>query len=200
MNTRILVFAKAPVAGRVKTRLIPALGAQGAAELARTMLARTLQAALDAGCGPVELCADPHPDDPAWADTALPAGVERSGQGSGDLGQRMARAAQRSLAAGERALLIGTDCVEMDAALLANAARALASSEIFMHPTHDGGYALLGLTRFDPALFAGIAWSTPRVAAQTRQRVASLRWHLAEGATLHDVDEPADLARWPAHD
>lgn len=200
MNTRIIVFAKAPVAGRVKTRLIPALGAQGAAELARAMLARTLQAALDAGCGAVELCGEPHPDDPAWANTALPAGVERSAQGSGDLGQRMARAAQPGLAAAERVLLIGTDCVEMDAALLANAARALDRSEAFMHPTHDGGYALLGLTRFDPALFAGIAWSTPRVAAQTRERIASLRWRLAEGATLHDVDEPADLARWPDHD
>lgn len=200
MNTRIIVFAKAPVAGRVKTRLIPALGAQGAAELARAMLARTLQTALDAGCGAVELCSEPHPDDPAWANTALPAGVERSAQGSGDLGQRMARAAHRTLAAGERVLLIGTDCVEMDAALLANAARALDRSEVFMHPTHDGGYALLGLVRFDPALFAGIAWSTPQVAAQTRERVASLRWRLAEGATLHDVDEPADLAHWPAHD
>jgi rSAM/selenodomain-associated transferase 1 len=199
MSTRIIVFAKAPVAGRVKTRLIPALGAQGAAELARAMLARTLQAALDAGCGPVELCGDPHPDDPIWANTTLPAGVQCSAQGNGDLGQRMARAAQRTLSAGERALLIGTDCVEMGPALLLAAARTLEHADAFMHPTADGGYALLGLRHFDADVFEGIPWSTPSVATDTRARLAALGWTLVEGASLHDVDVPADLARWSYH-
>lgn len=196
MKTRIIVFAKAPQAGRVKTRLIPALGAQGAAELARAMLTRTLQAAVEAGCGPVELCGEPHPDTEAWVDVPLPAGIERSAQGDGDLGQRMARAAQRAITGNGRALLIGTDCVEMSATLLREAAAALACCEAFMHPTHDGGYALLGLSRFDASLFSAMAWSTPQVAEHTRARIAALHWRLLEGARLHDVDEPADLLRW----
>lgn len=197
MKTRILVFAKAPRPGQVKTRLIPALGADGAAALAQEMLMRTVQAALEAGCGPVELCGDPEPNDAAWASTRLPDGVERSAQGPGDLGARMARAAQRGIEGDQRVLLIGTDCVEMSAKLLRDAAHALEHCDAFMHPTRDGGYALLALQRFDAVLFDGIAWSTPQVADQTRQRLGALGWHFSEGATLNDVDEPADLPLWP---
>lgn len=195
-STRILVFAKAPQPGRAKTRLIPALGAEGAATLARRMLARTLDAALNADCGPVELCASPAPDAPAWRETTLPDGVALSDQGEGDLGARMARAAARTLARGERALLIGTDCAEVSAPLLRAAAAELDHAEAFMHPVTDGGYALLGLTRFDPRLFSDIAWSTPAVATTTADRAAALGMRLVTGATLHDIDEPADLAHW----
>lgn len=198
MNTRILVFAKAPRPGHVKTRLIPALGADGAAKLAREMLARTLAAACAARCGTVELCMDPSPADPAWDDIALPAGVVLTEQGVGDLGARLARAARRVVAGGERVVLIGTDCVEMDAPLLRQAVQALATADVVIYATADGGYALLGLTRFDPSLFSAIAWSSPQVAAQTRARVATLGWTLHEGHTLHDVDTAEDLPRWHA--
>ena len=198
MSTHIIVFAKAPQAGRVKTRLIPALGPEGAAQLAREMLERTLSAALAAGCGTVELCADPPPQDAAWSAIALPAGLQLAAQGEGDLGQRMSRAAQRALRHAQRVVLIGTDCVEMSPSLLRAAAEALDQADVFMHPTADGGYALLGLKRFDPALFTGIAWSTATVAQETRARCVALGWTLLEGASLHDIDEPADLALWPA--
>ena len=198
MSTRVVVFAKAPVPGCVKTRLIPALGAEGAAALARDMLERTLAAAQAAGLGPVELCADPTPQDSAWAGVSLPAGLVLSAQGAGDLGQRMARAAERALADTERVLLIGTDCVEMAPGLLRGATRALDSADGFMHATADGGYALLGLRRFERSLFEGITWSTSAVAGQTRARFAALGWKLAEGDRLHDVDLPADLALWQA--
>ncbi|MEO7105314.1 MAG: DUF2064 domain-containing protein, partial [Rhodoferax sp.] len=92
---RLVIFAKAPVAGAVKTRLIPALGAQGAAALAQRMLLHTLQQALASGAGPVELCMSPAPDAPAWTGIDLPEGIERSDQGEGDLGERMARAVHR---------------------------------------------------------------------------------------------------------
>ncbi|MDX5445313.1 MAG: TIGR04282 family arsenosugar biosynthesis glycosyltransferase [Zoogloeaceae bacterium] len=198
MSARVVVFAKAPVPGSAKTRLIPALGAEGAAALAREMLERTLTAALAAGLDSVELCVDPAPQDPAWAGVSLPAGLVLSAQGTGDLGQRMARAAQRALAATERVLLIGTDCVEMTPALLRGATRALDSADGFMHATADGGYALLGLRRFDRSLFEDIAWSSSAVADQTRARFAALGWKLGEGERLHDVDLPADLLLWRA--
>lgn len=194
MKPHILIFAKAPTPGRVKTRLIPALGAEGAARLAHAMLLRTLAAAIESGVGPVELCADPDPADPAWACVGLPNSIETSFQGDGDLGARMARAAARRLNAGEAVLLIGTDCVEMSAGLLAEAACRLAGCDALIHPTRDGGYALLGLRRFAPGLFERIAWSTDAVARVTTDRIHALGWRLEVGLQLNDVDEAADLA------
>ena len=190
--TRIVIFAKAPVPGSVKTRLIPALGEDGAAELAQRMLADTVAHALAAGLGPPELCATPHPDDPAWAGH-LPAGVKLSDQGPGDLGQRLAAAAKRVIDGGERILLIGTDCPALDARRLQEAAAQLDRHDAVIHPALDGGYVLLGLKRTDTSIFGDIAWSTRTVAATTIARIAALGWSLYVGETLQDVDEPADL-------
>ena len=190
--TRIVIFAKAPLPGAAKTRLIPVLGAEGAARLAARMLAETAAAAVAAEVGPPELCATPSPDDAAW-DPFRPPGVSITDQGDGDLGERLARAAARVLAAGERVLLIGTDCPDLDAARLRSAAERLDIHDAVIHPAHDGGYALLGLTRFDRALFEGIAWSTATVAAETIQRIRALGWSLHVGDALRDVDEPRDL-------
>ncbi|WP_129793156.1 TIGR04282 family arsenosugar biosynthesis glycosyltransferase [Sphingosinicella sp. CPCC 101087] len=190
--TRILVFAKAPVTGRVKTRLIPALGAEGAATLAAEMLVRTIGEAIAAEAGLVELCGDPDPAGPEWAGR-LPPGIASSAQGEGDLGARMARAARRTIERGERAVLIGTDCPDLDRMRLRHAIAFLDDHDAIIHPTRDGGYALLGLERFDPSLFADIAWSTPAVAEATMTRIRSLGWSLKVGETLCDIDEPADL-------
>ncbi|HEV2865043.1 MAG TPA: TIGR04282 family arsenosugar biosynthesis glycosyltransferase [Allosphingosinicella sp.] len=187
--TRILVFAKAPVPGQVKTRLIPRLGAQGAAALAARMLEQTLEAAAATGLT-VELCGDPDPRD--WYQGP---GVALSAQGPGELGGRLRRAAKRVLAAGEPVLLIGTDCPSLDEARLSAAAAQLRGRDAVIHPTVDGGYALLGLRRFHPSLFEGIAWSTASVAAETLARIGELGWSVSVLETLHDIDEPADLAR-----
>ena len=196
--TRIVVFAKAPKPGRVKTRLIPALGAEGAAALAAHMLGRTLDVAIEAELGDVELCASPAPGDPAWQGIALPAALRWSAQGEGDLGARMAGAARRVLAVSDRVLLIGTDCPALDAACLRAAAEALDEAEAVIAPSFDGGYVLLGLRRFDPTLFADIAWSTPSVAAVTRARLRALGWSHHVLPALHDIDLPEDLVRLPA--
>jgi len=191
--TRIVIFAKAPQPGFAKTRLIPALGADGAAQLARDMLAHTVQAALAADIGPVELCATPAIHEPAWQDVSLPADVRVSTQCSGDLGIRLAEAAQRALGRGEAVLLLGTDCVEMDAELLRAAAQELQQHDAVIHGTSDGGYALLGLKRFSPFLFDDIPWSTDEVASATLDRLGQLGWSVYVGQMLHDVDEPQDL-------
>jgi hypothetical protein len=186
--TRIVIFAKAPVAGRVKTRLIPALGAHGAAALARKMLDRTLEEALATGLG-VELCGEP--DAARWHEERP--GLSLAAQGEGALGERLARAADRVLAE-VPVLLIGTDCPGLDRGRLRAAAGALEDHDAILHPAHDGGYALLGLRRFDPSLFEGIDWSTAAVAEQTMRRIAALGWSVRVGETLRDVDEPEDLA------
>lgn len=190
--TRIVIFAKAPLPGEAKTRLIPVLGKAGAARLAQQMLNDTVGKALSAGLGRPELCVTPHPDSPQWQGR-LPAGVEVSDQGPGDLGQRLAAAARRVIDCGERILLIGSDCPALDGYRLGMAAAQLDSHDAVIHPARDGGYVLLGLARTDPSLFADIAWSTDTVAAITTTRIKALGWSLFVGDTLSDIDEPADL-------
>jgi hypothetical protein len=122
--------------------------------------------------------------------------VESSDQGGGDLGERLARAAKRVIDAGEHAILIGSDCPELDRHRLSAASAALADTDAFLHPAADGGYALLALRRFSPELFTSIAWSTDAVARQTLERIQALGWSLALGETLRDIDEPADYDAW----
>ncbi|WMC12331.1 TIGR04282 family arsenosugar biosynthesis glycosyltransferase [Oceanimonas pelagia] len=197
MNTRMLVFAKAPLPGQAKTRLVPTLGAKGAARLAHAMLNTTLAHALAAGLGPVELCMSPAPAHPDWRACRLPAGVVQRDQGEGDLGARMARAARRGLARNGAVLLVGTDCPQLSPALLHQAATRLTDCDALLYPTRDGGYALLGLRRFSATLFEHMPWSTDRVAELTRRRLTALGWCWREGETLLDIDEPGDLFQLP---
>ena len=192
------MFAKAPVAGYAKTRLTPALGAAGAARLAERLLERAVQAACSAGIGPVQLCCAPDATHPSFERLATTeGGVSLVVQGDGDLGARMGRAMARALAVHDRALLIGTDACGLDAAYLRLAARALDDHDAVFGPALDGGYTLVGLRRGETRVFDGIAWSTPQVMQQTRERIAALGLAHAELAPLADVDEPADLRHLP---
>jgi rSAM/selenodomain-associated transferase 1 len=194
---RIIVFAKAPVAGRAKTRLIPALGAEGAARLAQRMLADTLRQAQAVPVADTELCVDPDLADAAWRGLLPGGGYQLTTQGGGDLGDRLARAAERAIAGAQRAILIGTDCPALTSRRLTAACRELDTHDTVIHPTFDGGYALLGLTRFDPSIFSDIAWSTESVARTTLGRIRALGWSVHLGETLRDIDEPEDLASLP---
>jgi len=194
---RIVIFAKAPRAGLAKTRLIPALGAEGAARLARRMLEHAIAQAMYAGIGPTELCMTPE-DDPLWQQIALPSQLGRTEQGVGDLGERMARASRRVTEEGESIILTGTDCPQLDTRCLQQIAQRLEQSDAVMVPTLDGGYAALGLNRFDPLLFSDINWGTATVADATRQRIKKLGWSVYVLPMLHDIDEPMDLRWLPA--
>jgi hypothetical protein len=198
VSTAITVFAKAPVPGLAKTRLAPALGAEGAAALAGRMLSHALAQAAAADVGPVELCAAPDATHPALRAAAAEHGARLTGQGSGDLGLRMHRAFVRSLMRHGRALLIGTDAPSLDAAVLRQAARALENHDAVFVPALDGGYALVGQRRADPRWFSDMRWSHPRVMEQTRDRLraAGVRW--AELEPVADIDEPADLVHLPS--
>lgn len=196
--TRVVIIAKAPIPGFAKTRLIPALGAEGAAQLARRMLEHAVQIALDAGLGPVELCVTPGPDDSVWSALGLPAALNWSAQCPGDLGARMGQAVRQTVAQGERVLLTGTDCPMLTPRHLQAAAAALDQHDATLTPTADGGYVLLGLKRFHPRLFDDMPWSTDAVAAETLHRLAQIGWRVHTQERLHDIDEAADLRWLPA--
>jgi len=196
-TTRTIIFAKAPLAGFAKTRLIPALGQEDAAALARNMLIDTLHEAISADIGVVELCVTPTIQDSAWQGVTLPTGIEISDQGEGDLGERLSRSVARLALNGESVLLIGTDCVEMTGSLLRNAAQALLEHDSAIHCTTDGGYALLGLNRYNPLLFSDMPWSSNDVASLTLDRIRKFGWSLHVGEVLRDVDEPQDLEFLP---
>lgn len=198
MTTHIIIFAKAPLAGFAKTRLIPALGEQGSAQLAKQLLEHAVAQAVAANIGVVELCVAPSMARELWQDIAIPESVQWSEQGEGDLGQRLQRASQRGLENEEAVLLMGTDCPDLTAERLQQAANAMQQSDTCLYPVADGGYALLGLRQADTQLFTDIPWSTEQVAALTQQRIQQLGWSLTCLETLHDIDVADDLRYVPS--
>jgi rSAM/selenodomain-associated transferase 1 len=194
--TPIIVFARAPVAGAAKTRLIPALGAAGAAALHERLVARTLATAVAAGIGPVELCCTPDASHAALVAVARAHGATLADQGPGDLGERMLAAFRRTLAGAPAAILIGSDCPALEPAHLRRAAASLAGgADAVLAPAEDGGYVLIALKRAPASLFERIRWGEPTVMAETRERLAALGMRWEELETLWDVDRPEDLAR-----
>ena len=204
MSRIVIVLAKAPLPGWAKSRLVPALGAAGAAARAEQMLDHAVQQAAAAGFDAVLLCGTPDARHPVFRRLQAQHGLQLGEQGTGDLGQRMERALSAALQRHERAVLIGTDAPALDAAMLRRAAAALDAADAVVVPALDGGYALVGLRRPAPALFHAVAWSTDRVMRQTRERAATAGLRLAELAPVADIDEAADLAHlpagWPARD
>ena len=193
----VIIFAKAPVSGEVKTRLAPALGFDGAARLASVMLEHTVRNAIQAGLGPVELCCAPDIRHAQFQQAGAAGQVILADQGDGDLGQRMVRALARGLKQFARVILVGTDAPGLDAGVLRRAAEALRKHDAVFAPAADGGYGLVVLSRATPQLISGVAWSTAQVMNQTRERSAMLGLSVVELATLHDVDRPEDLVHVP---
>jgi uncharacterized protein len=196
--TRIAVMARAPVAGQAKTRLVPALGAAGAAALATRLLAHAVAQAVRAQLGPVTLWATPDASHPAFVQAQQRHGVALAVQGPGDLGARMLQVFETSFADSPLPLLLmGTDIPDLTFDVLQQAAAALQSHDAVFVPALDGGYALLGLHAPAPSLFTGLPWSTPQVMAQTRLRLKAAGLSHLELPALHDIDEPADLRHLP---
>lgn len=192
----LIVFAKAPVAGTVKTRLIPPLTARGAAALHRALVRNTLRKAVQAGVGPVELHCSPSPEHPFFRDCAKWFGVALRTQLGDDLGSRMERGFSMTLPSFPCALLVGADCAALTVTDIRAAAQQLQQGmDAVLTPAEDGGYALIGLRRTVPALFTGIGWGGAGVMADTRRRLQVLGWRWAELPMRWDVDRPKDLVR-----
>jgi uncharacterized protein len=191
---RILVFARAPVAGQAKTRLIPALGAEGSVKLHRRLVHRALAAASAAGIGRVELWCAPDCDHPFFRDCALAYGCALQAQPPGDLGERM----RVALETGLPALLLGSDAPGLEPGTLRAAARALLSgTDCVLVPALDGGYVMIGLSVPAPVLFDDMPWGSAEVLAETRRRCAQQDIRLTELPPCPDIDRPQDLLHCP---
>lgn len=189
MSVQIAIFARAPVPGAAKTRLIPLLGAEGAAKLHERLVTHAVNRALAADVGPVTLWGAPDSSHPFFAQT----GAALADQQGADLGARMLHAFE---AAQGPLLLIGADCPAINARDLRWCAQALheGAPALFL-PAEDGGYGLVGLARPIPQIFSDMQWGVADVMARTRARLlqADIPW--LEGRTIWDVDRPDDYAR-----
>ena len=190
----IAVFARAPIPGQAKTRLIPHLGAERAARLQAILTEHALCTALEAGTGPVSLWCSPDCAHPHFEALAQKFRIPLVPQHGEDLGARML-AAFDQLCRDGNALLIGTDCPALTSQALCEASQGLAEHHASFVPAEDGGYVAVGLRRALPDVFRDIEWGSGRVMAQTRDRLraANLRWH--ECPALWDVDRAEDFER-----
>lgn len=194
-NPLVIIFAKAPQPGSVKTRLIPLLGAEGAAALHVRLVKHALETATKAS-RPVELHCTPDTHDPFFRYCADHFGAALQLQVAGDLGTRMFSAFESALATHAFVLLLGSDCPALTAHHLRQAECTLRDgADAVLAPCEDGGYALFGLRRAHARLFEGIAWGSESVMADTRARLAALGWRWRELETLWDVDRPEDYRR-----
>jgi rSAM/selenodomain-associated transferase 1 len=195
-GTAIIVFARAPTPGAVKTRLIPLLGAEGAAGLHARLVKQTLSTARAAAFHRIELHGAPGIDDPFFRLCAGHFAVALLAQAGGNLGERMFAALKSALAVHPRVLLLGSDCPALTAEHLRKADRSLRDgTDAVLVPCEDGGYALIGLARVDARLFDGVPWGGETVMAETRARLRELGWRWCELETLWDVDRPEDYQR-----
>ena len=195
-QARLLLFAKAPIPGQVKTRLAGKLGQRGAARLYRRLLYQTLAMVTSTPLCPVQLWCAPDTRHGFFSSCRRDYGVMLRRQQGADLGQRMHHALTTALRSSPYAVLIGGDCPSLGVAELHYALTVLAKGrDAVLGPAADGGYVLIGLRRPYAALFRNIIWGSNTVLAATRRRLrrAGLNW--AELPPGWDVDRPADL-RW----
>jgi rSAM/selenodomain-associated transferase 1 len=196
-HSRLLIFAKAPIVGQVKTRLIPAIGATAACDFYRQCLHTTVARMVHASIAPITVYATDiyHPEIQVLTQHYPLRLCQQHGV---DLGERMAQALTASLGGDvQSAILIGTDTPGLTPDDVAQGFHQLKSgTDVVMTPTEDGGYALIGMRQIQPALFQAIPWSTARVADLTRQACRAQKLRLYELPTRWDIDCAADLARY----
>jgi rSAM/selenodomain-associated transferase 1 len=191
----IAVFARAPDPGHANTRLIPRLGATGAARLQEQLIGRALARARTLPGARVTLWTT-GPDTCGFMPrAAAAAGAALQPQRGNDLGERMSNAIRNTLTGRSAMLLIGTDCPAQRVEDLVAAAAALAAADAVVQPADDGGYVLIGLRRPLPELFHDIAWGSASVLASTRARAQEHGIRLAELPTCWDLDRADDLDR-----
>jgi uncharacterized protein len=198
MKRHLIIFTRYPEPHRTKTRMIPLLGPEGAAQLQGDMTDHALAWARELAVGAsvsVQVCFEGG--DEARMRSRFGDSFPYLPQGPGDLGDRMTRAIAEAFVAGaDRVIVVGTDCPGITSALAAEAFERLATADLVLGPATDGGYYLIGLRRPIPALFAGIAWGQETVLRETQKRAEELGLATSLLTALSDVDRPEDLPVW----
>ena len=196
----IQIFCKAPVAGQVKTRLMPQLDAIQAAAVHQQLALRTFALVASLRLCPVQLWCAPTVQHPFFSNAAATYSFSLHAQTDGDLGMRMDATLRSGLEHAACAVLIGCDCPSFTADDLVHAIQALrGGNDVVLAPTEDGGYSLIGLTHPQPDLFQDIHWSTPLVLAETRRKIAAAKLAAIELNSQWDVDTYADYLRFLAY-
>lgn len=194
-------MSKAPVPGRVKTRLVPLLGEQQAADTYSGLVERTLQELSATQLCPLELHCAPDTAHPFFAACADRYGLALRTQASGDLGERMLQAIRMALRDAELAVLVGCDCPSLSVDDADQAIRSLLSgSDVVLGPASDGGYYLVGMRTPHDALFRSMPWGTAGVLDETHARIRQLGLSFSHVDEHSDIDSPGDYLAWQRND
>ncbi len=196
---KLIVFTRFPEPGTTKTRLIPALGPDGAAALQGQMTENTLRQA-EAFCNRHDVTLEIHfqGGDHAAMSRWLGPHTFKQQSTTGSIGEKMAQTFAQAFASGlTQVVIVGTDCPGLREGILLQAFMALQGSDLVLGPALDGGYYLIGLTGPRPFLFHDIAWGSPSVLAQTLAKAHTLK--VSQLTALHDIDRPEDLAHFDYH-
>jgi len=193
-QTCIVIFAKAPIPGEAKTRLIPAIGAERAAMLHAALVERALETAVASGHN-VELCCTPDNSHNFFQECVEDFDCTLSEQRDGDLGVRMLAAMKDVLADFDFVAIVGADCPSVTPKHIKQAIAALVEHDVALIPAEDGGYVLIAARRVSASMFDGINWGTDGVLAQQRNALKLAGLSFTELETLWDVDRPEDLVR-----
>lgn len=188
-DCRLVIFTRYPIPGKSKTRLIPLLGAEGAANHQKMMTEFIVNQAKQAGVSiEVRFTDGTEEQMRGW----LGSDISFKHQGEGDLGERMSRAISENLNHDlKKVAIIGSDCPDFRSAEILNLFKTLEEHPVVIGPATDGGYYTIGMNVLHQELFHGIDWGTENVLAQTL-KASKIKIHLLE--TLSDVDEPNDLS------
>jgi len=193
LDTLIIIFAREPVAGQVKTRLIPALGAEGACHLYQQLLEHTLNTCIQADLADIQLCITPESNSTYFNNLSQARYFQLSRQTGNDLGTRMFNAMLSALNYYKKVILLGTDCPFLKADDLQQAIMALDNNDMVFSPAYDGGYVLVAAKTIKPDIFSDIDWGTERVMQQTRRCLTNTDLSWRELTTQYDIDIAEDL-------
>jgi rSAM/selenodomain-associated transferase 1 len=189
----LFLFAKAPIAGTVKTRLQPRYSATRSARIARLLIRATARLAAHNWPGVVTLCASPDASHPLFRELAARYGFHLARQDEGDLGRRMAVALGEGIARAGAAAVMGCDVPQCDWEILDEANEQVARGRYVVGPTVDGGYYFIGMPRVHAELFEGIEWGGANVLEATLARAARLGIEFDLLPELRDIDSADDL-------
>ncbi|WP_274887567.1 TIGR04282 family arsenosugar biosynthesis glycosyltransferase [Vibrio harveyi] len=196
-RVKIIILAKAPIANFSKTRLIPDLGEECTAVLARKLFYHTIKEAIDADIGPVELCVTPSYNDPLWLRFCIDKAIKVTDQIEGSLSEKLIDISKRAANEIVPFIIIGTDCPALDSTKLREVASCLNNNNVCIVPACDGGYVLIGLNQHHDSIFTDIPWSSNKVFSITLKRVTNLCWSSVCFDALHDIDIVDDLKFLP---
>lgn len=193
-DTLVIIFAREPVAGQVKTRLIPALGEEAATNLYKQLLDYAINNVITSDLSPVNIAITPESNANYFSQMPCSSYFEISLQSGHDLGARMYNALALALEHYSKAILIGTDCPFLSHNDLQQAIAALDNNDMVFSPANDGGYVLVGAKAVvNPKIFESIDWGTAKVMTQTRTILVKHNVSWQELSVQNDIDIEGDL-------